>query len=82
MELGVTKGGQWVLDAEAMRAIITGKMQWKRCFNCQEGKVWCDGHEGVECSPKFVEDTNDEDRFYQDVCNDCDGVGFTLVSMD
>lgn len=84
MDIGVSKNGEWSLDAEAMRAMITGKIQWKRCFACEEGKIWVDGDEGVVCSPKFVEENEaeHEHRFYQDCCDDCNGVGFILVSCE
>lgn len=85
MHIGVSKSGEWCLDAEAMRAMILGKVLWKRCFNCEKGLVWVDGEQGVEVPPKFLEENQTEEdqfRFYQDTCEDCHGVGFIFVVVE
>lgn len=81
MDIGVNKAGEWTLDAQAMQAMITGKLKWKRCFSCDEGSVWIDSDEGVVCNQSFVEENQDIDntRFHRDVCEDCMGVGFLFV---
>ena len=82
MEIGYDKKGYWELDAEAMRALILGKVTWKRCYSCDKGLVWVDGFEGVECSAMFVEEMQDDVRFYQDMCEDCMGVGFIYLGVE
>lgn len=85
MDIGHDKSGQWSLDAEAMRAMILGKFTWKRCFSCDKGLVWVDGDQGIECSQQFVDENStqeDSHRFYQDVCEDCMGVGFIYVGFE
>ena len=82
MEIGLLSGGQWVLDVEAMRAMIVGQFIWKRCFACENGKVWVDGDGGFIVSPEYVSEHETEENqymFYQDTCEDCHGVGFVFV---
>jgi len=76
--------GQWTMDAEALTAIITGKIIWKRCFTCERGLEWVDGDLGIVVSAKYVEENMTEEnsfQFYQDTCEDCKGVGFLLVAF-
>lgn len=87
MEIYQQINGWWEIDHEAMRAIITGEVEWKRCYSCEKGLVWVDGDNGVVVSNIFVEDNKDKDplcefsefRFYQDLCEDCKGTGFLIV---
>lgn len=84
MDIGHTRGGRWELDAEAMRAVILGKITWKRCFSCDKGLVWVDGDEGIEVSQEFVDSNQSKEnefRFYQDTCEDCIGVGFVFIDF-
>ena len=81
MDIGHNKStGEWSFDPEAMRAMILGKVTWRRCFACVEGKVWVDGEEGIVVSQSFVDEHGPDDiRFYRDCCEDCHGVGFVFV---
>lgn len=73
--------GTWYLSPLAMRAVITGKVIWRRCYNCEQEKIWVDGDDGVVVNPSTVGD-NADDRYYQDVCDDCHGVGFIYVGIE
>lgn len=62
---------EWFLDSEALRAVILGKVIWKRCYNCEKGVVWVDGYAGEIVSSAFVDEQSSEHetgRFYLDVC--------------
>jgi len=72
--------GTWYLSPAAMRAMITGKVVWRRCYSCEHGQIWVDGDEGVVVNPSIVGD-NEDTRYYQDSCDDCQGVGFIYVEV-
>lgn len=80
MDIGVDRNYTWYVDAEAMRALILGKITWKRCFSCKNGLVWVDGEFG-EVVSEHVVDPEDSIRFYTDTCEDCCGVGFVFVGI-
>lgn len=81
MDIGVSVNGYWTLDAEAMRAVITGKVIWRKCFECDKGAVWVDGDLGIQV-PESECSENDDLRYYKDQCEECLGVGFILVCAD
>ena len=74
-----TQSGEWTFDPEAMRAMIEGRVLWRRCFSCEGGRIWVDGVEGEVVSAATVDDSDDPDRYYQDSCDVCHGVSYIFI---
>lgn len=78
MDISVSKCGEWCLDAEAMRAVILGKVVWKKCFECDQGKIYVSGGGEVVSASQA-----DLDEFsYIDACEECHGVGLVFIGLE
>lgn len=75
MEINCNNNYMWELDAEAMRALITGKIVWKRCYSCDKGVIWWN-EDGIVVGALEAETLTYCDH---GPCDDCYGVGFIYV---
>lgn len=75
MDISVSRKGYWELDADGMRAVILGKVTWKKCFECDQGRIYVSG-DGEIISSLLAEQDN---LSYTDACEECYGVGLIFV---
>ena len=68
-------------DTQELRQLINGDFQFRRCTWCDGlGTVWCDNDIGeVVAASSVTPEGIDDCRFYKDYCEDCDGLGGTLI---
>lgn len=67
----------WNFDTEELRALIQGKYKFHNCLECLgKGKVLVDGIHGIVVS--HIPKDADKDDYYQDTCEDCNGLGGRL----
>lgn len=66
----------WHLSNEDLRALIQGKFKFGACLECS-GKGWVLVYEdGTVC--QGVQAGTSGDDYYQDMCEDCEGLGGRL----
>lgn len=75
MDISVSKNGYWELDADGMRAVILGKVAWKKCYECEGGKVFVSGGGDIISAAAAEYD----EYSYVDMCENCYGVGLLFV---
>lgn len=74
-------GDTWYLSTEDLKKILRFQYQQTTCTDCSgKGWVWVDGQVGEEVvGPDPSRDPSD---YYQDVCDECHGLGAFVMLND
>jgi hypothetical protein len=68
------------LDIEELKELCKGKIQWRKCQDCDtEGRQYWDGRydEGSQPGPSGIP----KEHLESDNCNTCDGLGYILFRV-
>lgn len=64
----------WYFDNEELKAILLGKVEFKKCPFCDnDGRQWYDGNTGLGAGPSPPIGVAEED-LASDICGECDGL--------